>query len=105
MNQPPSEKRPKVKIAKPFNNEVIEKSVISILRSGMLVQGEFVKEFESQLSKYIGSKNVIAVNSGTAALQLALHAATTAKKSKGKIITTPLSFSATANAAIANGLT
>jgi len=100
-----AEKRPKVKIAKPFNNEAIEQSVVAILRSGMLVQGEFVKEFESQLSQYIGCKNVIAVNSGTAALQLGLHAATTTKHTKkGEVITSPLSFAATTNAAIANGL-
>ncbi len=106
MNVSQAEKRPKVKIAKPFNDEAIERSVLSILRSGMLVQGEFVKNFESQLSQYIGCKNVIAVNSGTAALQLGLHAAANAKRAKKvEVITTPLSFAATANAAIANGLT
>jgi perosamine synthetase len=102
----PIEKRPKVKIAKPYNDESIERSVLSILRSGMLVQGEFVKQFESQLSDYIGCRYAIAVNSGTAALQLGLYAATGSKKMKeGEVVTTPLSFAATANAAIANGLT
>ncbi len=101
-----TEKRPKVKIAKPFNDEAIEQSVLSILRSGMLVQGEFVKQFESRISEYIGCKHTVAVNSGTAALQLGLHAATDSiKKSKGEVITSPLSFAATANSAIANGLT
>jgi perosamine synthetase len=101
-----TEKRPNVKIAKPFNDEAIESSVLSILRSGMLVQGEFVKQFESRLSEYIGCRYVIAVNSGTAALQLALQTAGSRKKSgKGEVITSPLSFAATANAAIANGFT
>jgi len=99
----PPEKRPKIKIAKPFNDETIERSIVAILRSGMLVQGEFVKQFESQLSEYIGARDVIAVNSGTAALQLGLAAA--AGGTKGEVITSPLSFAATANAAIANGLT
>ncbi len=100
-----TEKRPKVKIAKPFNDEVIERSVVSILRSGMLVQGEFVKQFESRLSEYIGCRHVVAVNSGTAALQVALAAAEASSKIKnGEVITSPLSFAATANAAIANGL-
>lgn len=99
------EKRPKVKIAKPYNDEAIERSVVSILRSGMMVQGEFVKQFENQLSEYIGCRNVIAVNSGTAALQLGLHAASKSKQIKdGEVVTSPLSFAATANAAIANGL-
>jgi len=101
-----TEKRPKVKIAKPFNNEAIERAVITILRSGMLVQGEFVKQFESRISEYIGCKHTMAVNSGTAALQLGLHAVTDSRKSSnGEVITTPLSFAATANSAIANGLT
>jgi perosamine synthetase len=100
-----TEKRPKVKIAKPFNDDNIERSVVSILRSGMLVQGEFVKQFESRLSEYIGCRHVIAVNSGTAALQVALAAAEASSKVKnGEVITSPLSFAATANAAIANGL-
>jgi perosamine synthetase len=105
MNVSQAEKRPKVKIAKPFNDEAIEQSVLSILRSGMLVQGEFVKKFELQLSQYIGCKNVVAVNSGTAALQLGLHSAASSKQAKKEVITSPLSFAATANAAIANGLT
>ena len=100
-----TEKRPKVKIAKPFNDEAIERSVLSILRSGMLVQGEYVKQFESGLSQYIGCRHVIAVNSGTAALQVALNAVTSSAKTKnGEVITSPLSFAATANAAVANGL-
>ena len=95
--------RPTIKIAKPYNDESIERAVISILRSGMLVQGPNVKEFESQLSQYIGCRHVIAVNSGTAALQLALHTCYDEKK-KGEVVTTPLSFAATANSALAAGL-
>ena len=63
-----------VKIAKPFNDEAIERRVISVLRSGRLVQGQYVKEFETKLAEYIGCKNVIAVNSGTAALQVGIAA-------------------------------
>ena len=96
--------RPTIKIAKPYNDEAIERAVISILRSGMLVQGAKVKEFEAELSQYIGCRNVIAVNSGTAALQLALHTSYNQKKEGGEVITTPLSFAATANAALASGL-
>ncbi len=96
-----------VKIAKPFNNESIEKAVISVLRSGMLVQGQFVKQFETNLSEYIGCRYVIAVNSGTAALQTGIA---TIKKFRGlpknavpEVVTTPLSFAATANAAVGSG--
>jgi dTDP-4-amino-4,6-dideoxygalactose transaminase len=99
------EKRPKVKIAKPFNDEAIEEAVVSILRSGMLVQGEHVKQFEARLSQYIGCRHVIAVNSGTAALQVALGAVKNARGvDEPEVVTSPLSFAATANAAIANGM-
>lgn len=95
----------RVKIAKPFNNDSIEREVISILRSGMLVQGPKVKEFETQLSQYIGCKNVIAVNSGTSALHLGIMAASAEKKVRGQkeVITTPFSFAATANAVLHSG--
>jgi perosamine synthetase len=93
-----------VKIAKPFNNDVIEQNIVSILRSGMLVQGRFVREFEMALTQYIGCRYVIAVNSGTAALQVGIAAvkkfSRIKEKSVPEVITTPLSFAATANAVI-----
>jgi perosamine synthetase len=86
-----------VRIAKPYNSEEIERQVITILRSGRLVQGEITKEFESEIAKYIGCKYVVAVNSGTAALHCAISALKSIKGNKKEVITTPLSFSATAN--------
>ncbi|HVB11590.1 MAG TPA: DegT/DnrJ/EryC1/StrS family aminotransferase [Nitrososphaerales archaeon] len=107
MTAPQSLTNNPVKLAKPFNSESIEKAVVSILRSGMLVQGQFVKEFESQLSSYIGCKHVIAVNSGTAALQVGISAVRKFRDIPPNVIpevvTTPLSFAATANAAIGSG--
>lgn len=98
-----------IKIAKPFNNETIEKEVISVLRSGRLVQGQFVKEFETKLSEYLGCKNVIAVNSGTAALQIGIAAvkkfSAAPEHESPEVVTTPFSFAATANAAIGSGCT
>mgnify|MGYP002036827870 CR=1 FL=1 len=44
------------------------------IRSGWLTTGPMVKEFETQLSDYLQAEHVIAVNSGTAALHLALVA-------------------------------
>jgi perosamine synthetase len=91
----------KVRIARPYHDEKVEPLILSILRSGRLVQGQVVKEFEANLSKYLGIKHVIAVNSGTAAIHAALSA-TKASLPKEiaipEVITTPLSFSATANA-------
>ncbi len=92
-----------VKIAKPYNDEHIENRVISILRSGRLVQGKLVEEFEQSLCKYLGSKHAICVNSGTAALHASMLALKMENQGKSEVITTPLSFAATANAIIHAG--
>lgn len=93
----------RIRIAKPYNDEEIESSVISILRSGRLVQGVQVKKLEDEIANYVGSKHAIAVNSGTAAIHTALEAIKNGKASKCEVITTPLSYSATANAIIHAG--
>jgi perosamine synthetase len=49
-------------------------SVVETLRSGWLTTGPKVKQFETEFAKYIGCQHAIAVNSGTAALHLALDA-------------------------------
>ena len=97
-----------VKIAKPFMSEEVVKTVEGILRSGMLVQGKFVKEFETKLAQYIGAKHVVAVNSGTAALHVSILAVIEsgrwqASTKDPEVVTTPLSFAATANAALHAG--
>ena len=92
-----------VKIASPFNSIRIEKDVISVLRSRRLVQGKKVEEFEKSLSEYIGSKNTICLNSGTAALHTSFMALKMQRPEKSEVITTPVSFAATANAVIHAG--
>lgn len=59
-------------------------------------EGPFVKELQQKLSLFTGVKHAIYVSNGTIALQLALQALNL----KGKIITTPFSYCATANAII-----
>jgi perosamine synthetase len=96
----------KVRIARPYHDEKIEALILSVLRSGRLVQGQAVKEFEANLSNYLGSKHAIAVNSGTAAIHAALasvKANTPKKATMPEVITTPFSFSATANAIVHAG--
>ena len=44
------------------------------LKSGWLTTGHKVKTFEEDFARYVGSKHAVAVNSGTAALHLALDA-------------------------------
>ncbi len=49
-------------------------AVSAVLKSGALVQGKKVLEFEDKVSSYLGVKAGVAVNSGTSALHLALLA-------------------------------
>lgn len=49
-------------------------SVLHVLQSGHLVQGEQVARFEEALSSFIGVRHAVAVSSGTAALHLSLIA-------------------------------
>jgi len=91
----------KVRIAQPYHDRDIEDSVLSVLRSGRLVSGPMVESFEEAIAEYIGVRNVVAVNSGTAALHLSLLSL---DFSKGReVITTPFSFVATANTIIQSG--
>jgi dTDP-4-amino-4,6-dideoxygalactose transaminase len=91
----------KIRIAKPYNDAEAEARVLSVLRSGRLVQGALVKRFEEEIGQYLGSKHVVAVNSGTAAIHTALSVIMNDRTPTApEVITTPLSFSATANAII-----
>ena len=83
-------------MASPYHSTELEEAVISVLRSGRLIQGEKVMEFENALAEYLGCKHVIAVSSGTAALHLAFMAL--GVRPGDEVITTPFSFASSANA-------
>ena len=76
-------------------------SVIKVLKSDLITQGDNVVKFENKLSKTFGSKYCTAVSSGTAALHL-LGLALGWKK-KDIILTTPISFLATSNTILYSG--
>ncbi len=82
--------------------EDIEK-VDMVLKSIFLTTGEVVTEFENELQRYLGVKNVIGLTSCTAALQLGLLAWGIGKGDE--VITTPMSFCSTANAVLHVGAT
>ena len=71
------------------------KEVVKVLKSDYLTQGPKIDLFEENFSKYIGSKYSVAVSNGTAALHLSVLAL--GLKKGDKVITSPLTFVATAN--------
>ncbi len=68
--------------------------VVQTLTAGWVTTGPKTKEFEASIARYIGCRNVVAVNSCTAALHLALDAI--GLKPGDAVITTPMTFAATA---------
>jgi perosamine synthetase len=87
-----------IPIARPMIGEEEVRAVSEVLRSGKLVQGEKVSQFESGFSCYTGSKFAAAVSSGTAALQIGLQSLGIQKGDE--VIVPPFTFAATANAVI-----
>jgi len=74
--------------------------VIKVLKSDWITTGPKVKEFEDTICSYVGCNYAAAVNSGTAALDIAAQALNLPKGSE--VITTPFTFIATSNAIIYN---
>jgi dTDP-4-amino-4,6-dideoxygalactose transaminase len=95
--------RPEVPFGQPYvlQDEIDE--VVATLRSGWLTSGPRAKLFEEEFRAYTGAKHALAVNSCTAALQLTLLAAGIG--AGAEVITTPLTFVATANAIEHTGAT
>ena len=74
------------------------KAVVEVLKSDYLTQGPKIQEFEKEFAKYVGSKYAVAVSNGTAALHLC-NLALGVKKGD-KVITTPITFAASANSVL-----
>ena len=79
------------------------KAVIKTLRSNFLTSGPKVIKFEKELIKKFGGKFCSVVNNGTSALNILGKAL--GWKKDDQIITTPLSFLATANCIVNNNAT
>lgn len=76
-------------------------AVVNVLRSGVLTQGPSVEAFEQAIAEYVGAKYAVAVSSGTAALHLAALAAGVGPGTS--LITSPITFVASANAGLYAG--
>ena len=77
--------------------------VSRVLRSGWLTTGPKAAQFESEFAASVGSPHALAVNSGTAALHVALAALGVGPGDE--VITTPLTFCATVNVILQVGAT
>ena len=89
----------------PFTRPSIDEETIAgvaeVLRSGWITSGPCVKQLEQELSQYFGGRPVRAMSSATGALEIALALA--GVQAGDEVITTPLSWVATANVIVRAG--
>jgi len=78
-------------------------NVVKVLNSLFLTHGAVVEDFENRFSQYLGCKYTVGVNSCTAALHLAILAHGIG--AGDEVITTPMTFIASANAILHAGAT
>ena len=93
----------KIKLFDPYIDKFEKIAINKVLDSNFWASGAGkgnVEKFEKKFTKYVNSKNAIAVNSGTSALNLALSMYDIKNK---EVIIPSLSFVSTANAVIENG--
>lgn len=83
----------------PYGRQNIEQddidAVVKTLTADFLTQGPKVKEFEDNFAEYVGAKFAVAVNNATSGLHLAVLAL--GLKPGERVITTPITFAASAN--------
>lgn len=80
-----------------------QRAVLEVLKHGWLTAGPKVREFEAAFATAVGARHAVAVATGTAALDLAMVALGAGPGDE--VLTSPLTFVATANAAIRAGAT
>lgn len=83
----------------PYGRQSIEEddiqAVVEALQADFLTTGPRIEEFEQKFAEYVGVKYAVAVSNGTAALHLACLAA--GIKEGDEVITSPITFVASAN--------
>ena len=83
----------------PYGKQNITQSdinaVVEVLKADYLTQGPIIKEFEDAFATYVDAKYAVAVSNGTAALHLCALALNVSEGQK--VITTPITFAASAN--------
>ena len=92
-----------VPLSRPWLDEREEELVLEVLRSGRLSLGPWIEKFEEQIAERVGAPYAAAVSSGTAGLHLMCRIAGLGPGDE--VITSPLSFVASANCFIVEGAT
>ena len=93
----------RILFGQPWFDESEESLVLQTIRSGWIGQGPLVERFEQRLGDYLRAPEVVAVNSCTAGLHLALVALGIGPGDE--VVTTPFTFVATINAIAHAGAT
>lgn len=90
-----------IALCKPVIDSLEADYVLQVLNSGMLASGEWVRRFEDNFSRYIGTRYAIANSNGTVALDIALKALNL--KDGDEVIVPDFTFIATANSVLFQG--
>jgi perosamine synthetase len=93
----------RIPLARPYLDEREEELVLEVLRSGRLSLGPTIVRFEEQIAERVGAPYAAAVSSGTAGLHLLVR--TAGIGAGDEVITSPLTFAASANCFIYEGAT
>ncbi len=91
----------------PYGRQTIDEAdieaVVKVLKSDFLTTGPVIEEFERRVAEYTGTKYAVAIANGTAALHAACFAAGIGEGDE--VITSPITFAASANCALYCGAT
>ncbi|GEL78484.1 UDP-4-amino-4,6-dideoxy-N-acetyl-beta-L-altrosamine transaminase [Tenuibacillus multivorans] len=89
----------------PYGRQFIDEqdiqSIVQVLRSDYLTTGPTIQRLEEELAGYVQAKYTVLFSSGTAALHAACYAA--GIENGDEVITTPMTFAASANSVLYNG--
>lgn len=88
-------------LSAPYVDDAEEELVLEVIRSGRLAFGPMIDQFESALAERVEAPYAAAVSSGTAGLHLCVKLARI--EPGDEVVTTPLSFIASANAIVYEG--
>jgi perosamine synthetase len=91
----------RVPLSRPYIDERDEELVVDVLRSGRLSLGPTIERFEELFAEQVGAPYAAAVSSGTGGLHMLCHIA--GVQDDDEVITSPVSFVATANCFIFEG--